>query len=206
MHYMSLINSCRRLNVRSHPPPMFLVRFLAASVGSLLMLPVFADDPGRFEIANADFRVENGIWVADARADLELSTEAQQALENGVTLTIQYQYTVTRSRDYWPDKLVVEHTQDFQLQYLSLSRRYVIRNVNSGEQDSYATLFSALRQIGRVREFPIIVQSLIDPDELYYFSMRVVLSREKLPGRLQVLLFWQDNLSIESDWLRWTSK
>jgi len=185
---------------------MFLARFLAAAVGSLLMLPVFAGGPGRFELSNADFRLENEMWVADARADLELSTEAERALENGVTLTIQYQFTVTRSRDFWPDKIVLERTQDIQLQYLSLSRRYVVRDVNTGEQQSYATLFSALRQIGRVRDFPIIAQSLIDPDELYYFSMRVVLSRDKLPGRLQVLLFWQDNLSIESEWFRWTVK
>jgi len=206
MQYMRLTYSCRRSNVRPNAQSKLPFRFLAASVGCLLMLPVFADTAGRFEIANADFRVENGMWVADGRADLELSTEAQQALENGVTLTIQYQYTVSRSRDFWPDKLIVEHTQNIQLQYLSLSRRYVVHDVNTDEQESYATLFSALRQIGRIRNFPIIAQSLIAPDERYYISMRVVLSREKLPGRLQILLFWQDNLDLESEWFRWTLK
>ena len=203
---MRLTYNYRRSNVRSRPQPKLLFSFLAASIGTLLMAPVFAETAGRFEIANAGFRVENGIWVADARADLELGTDAEQALENGLTLTIQYQYTVTRSRNFWPDKLVLEHTQNIQLQYLSLSRRYVVRDAKTGTQESYATLFSALRQIGRVRDFPIIAQSLIDPDERYYVSMRVVLSRAKLPSRLQVLLFWQDNLDLESEWFRWTIK
>lgn len=206
MHYMLLTNSCRLPNVRSHPPPSFLLRILAASVSCLLTLPAFADGPGRFEIANADFHVDDGIWVANARADLELSTETQRALENGVTLTIQYQYTVTRSRDFWADKLITEHTENIELQYLSLSRRYLVRNVATGAQESYATVFSALRQIGRVRDYPVIAQSSIDPDERYYISMRVVLSREKLPGPMQILLFWQDDFSLESEWFRWTLK
>jgi hypothetical protein len=206
MHYMPLIHSPFKPNEMLHPQPKFLFRVLVAFMCSLFTLPAFANGPGLFEIVNADFRVENEIWVADARADLSLSAEAERALENGVTLTIQYQYMVNRARNFWPDKLIAEPSENIELQYLSLSRRYVVRNTDTGEQESYATMFSALRQIGRVRDFPIIAQSAIDSDERYYISMRVVLSREKLPGPMQVLLFWQGDFSLESEWFRWTIK
>ena len=210
MCYKSSINIRCHLNelYRSRPAPNrnLLFGFVAASLCLLLALPAFADGSGRFEIVNADFRADDGIWVADARADLELSDEAFAALENGVALTIQYQFTVTRARTLWPDKRIVEHKRDIELQYNSLSRRYVVRDLNTGEQASYATVFSALRQIGRIRDFPILPEARIDPDDRYNFSMRVVLNREKLPGPMQVLVFWRGDFSLESEWFRWTLK
>jgi hypothetical protein len=144
MCYKSSINIRCHLNesYRSQPAPNrnLLFGFVAASLCLLLALPAFADGSGRFEIVNADFRADDGIWVADARADLELSDEAFAALENGVALTIQYQFTVTRARTLWPDKRIVEHKRDIELQYNSLSRRYVVRDLNTGEQASYARL------------------------------------------------------------------
>ena len=199
-----LPNQC--LRVQPDPNRNFLFGLLAAALCALLMQPASAAGSGRFEIVNADFRVADGVWVADARSDLELSDDALEALESGVTLTIEYQFTVTRVRKLWPDKLIEERKQTIELQYLSLSRRYVVRNLNEGEQESYATLFSALRQIGRINDLPIIAASELNPDRRHYISMRIVLNRESLPGPLQVLIFWQGDFSLESEWFRWTLK
>jgi hypothetical protein len=184
----------------------FLLSLQATALCVALMHSAFAAGSGRFEIINADFRIDEGMWVADARSDLELSEEALQALENGVGLTLQYQFSVTRQRNFWPDKVIAKRTQNIQLQYLSLSRRYTINNLDTDEQISYATLFSALRQLGQTRDFPIMAAADIDPDESHYISMRVVLNRENLPGPLQVLVFWRGDFSLESEWYRWTLK
>ena len=183
-----------------------LFSVLAIALYIVFMHSAFAAGSGRFEIINADFRIDEGLWVADARSDLELSGEALQAIENGVALTIQYQFTVTRLRKFWTDKVIAERIQNIQLQYHSLSRRYVVHNLNTDEQISYATLFSALRQIGQIRDFSIMAAAEIDLDEHHYISMRVVLNRENLPGPLQVLIFWRGDFSLESEWYRWSLK
>jgi len=184
----------------------FLFSMLGMLIFVALMQSAIAGAPGRFEIIDADFRVDEGIWVADVRAGLELSEEALQALDNGVALSIQYQFKVVRQRSFWTDKVIVEPKQNIQLQYLSLSRRYLVQNLNTGEQLSYATLFSALRQIGQIQDFPIMAAADIDQDAKHYFSTRVVLNREKLPGPLQVLVFWRGDFSLDSEWYRWTLK
>jgi hypothetical protein len=210
MRYMFSIYNCSQLKKQPCLYQLLIRNFwfslLIAGLSGFFMPSAFAAGSGRFEIVNADFRVDEGMWVADARSDLELSEEALQALENGVALTIQYQFTVTRQRNFWPDKVIAERIQNIHLQYLSLSRRYVVHNLNTDEQISYATLFSALRQIGQIRDFSIMAAADIDPDASNSISMRVVLNRENLPGPLQVLIFWRGDFSLESEWYRWTLK
>jgi hypothetical protein len=176
-------------------------RFFAVVLSLLWAQMAVAD--GRFEIIGADYREEDGMWIVDARLGLELSSEALEALESGVALTIQTQIEVTRRRRAWPDALVEDRQRNIQLSYLSLSQRYLIKNLDSGEQESYATLYSALRQIGRVRDFPVIATEKIKTGARYIVSLRVVLNQEALPGPLQVLIFWRGDFSLESEWYRW---
>jgi len=93
--------------------------------------------------------------------------------------------------------------QEIELQYLSLSQRYLVRRLDDDSRNSYATLFSALRYMGQIRDFRIIGDRLNDPEAVYYMAMRAVLDREKLPGPLQILAFWRGDFSLESDWYRW---
>lgn len=162
---------------------------------------VLAD--GRFEIINAQTRLEQGTWMVDARVDLELSKEAVEALQNGVALSISFQYEVVQRRRFWPDSVLVAKTQSFELQYLSLSERYLVRRLDDDTQNSYATLFSALRYMGQVKDYALFDSQPDAGRRSYYMAMRAVLDREQLPGPLQVLAFWRGDFSLESDWFRW---
>ncbi|NND55092.1 MAG: DUF4390 domain-containing protein [Gammaproteobacteria bacterium] len=184
------------------------VRLLALCGAGLLCAPVVMADPGRFEVINATARpvanaAGNEAWVVDARVNLELSDAALEALESGVTLRIAFQYEVRSRRRFWIDELVATVQQDFELQYLSLSQRYVVRDVSDDSVNSYATLFSALRYLGQVRDFRFPETLPVSNPEPYTFSMRAVLDWEKLPGPLAVLAFWRGDFSLESDWYRW---
>lgn len=161
---------------------------------------------GRFEVINAGARIADNNWLVDARIDLELSEEALQVLQNGIALHIAFQYQVTSRRRFWPDKLIETRQQNFEVQYLSLTQRYVVRNVNEQSVSSYATLFSALRYLGQVRDFEILGVTPDSVSQRYEFAMRAVLDWEKLPGPLAMLAFWRGDFSLESDWYRWTPK
>lgn len=172
-------------------------------VCGLFALPAAAAD-GRFEVLSATTRVKDDIWFVDARVNLELSDDAVEALQSGVTLRIAFQYEIRSRRRFWVDRLVDSRQQSFELQYLSLSQRYVVRDVSDNTVNSYATLFSALRYLGQIRDYRLTADVPADDAETYSFSLRAVLDWEQLPGPLAVLAFWRGDFSLESDWYRWT--
>ena len=157
-----------------------------------------------FEVRSANSRLSDGVWLASARIDFSLSDDALEALENSVALTIQLQIEVTRTKRFWPDQKVASLRQDYVLSYHPFSERYVIQHLNSGEQNSFATLFSALSNLGRVVDLPIIDASILDPKAHYEISMRAVLDQNTLPGPLRLVAFWSDGFRLISDWYRWT--
>ena len=181
-------------------------RIYLKSVVGLLMLGVLAPaawaEEGLFEITRGELRLEDGQWLLDGRVDLELSAAAIEALESGIMLSIQMQFELTRQRRFWIDETVAVISRDYELQYLALSQRYLIRDVGSGEQQSYATLYSAIRKLGQIRDWPVFADSILE-DAVYYCGLRAILNQERLPGPLQMLAFWEDDFTLESDWYRW---
>ncbi|MBS95367.1 MAG: hypothetical protein CL799_13080 [Chromatiales bacterium] len=178
----------------------------ATSVLSLLfmlMLPAVSAADGQFEVISASSRLENEYWLVDARLELILSREAIEALENGVTLRIQMQYEVNRHHRFWVDQTISDRNQNIELQYLSLSQRYVVRDLTRDKQASYATLYSALRSLSQIKDFRFVKASKLKADTRYWMSMRVVLDQEELPGPLQMLAFWRGDFSLESEWYKW---
>jgi hypothetical protein len=156
-----------------------------------------------FEIRHAESRLYQGVWLATALIDFRLSGEALEALESGVVLTIELQVRLNRVRRFWMDKEIATLQQRFELSYQPLSERYVVRNLNSSEQDSFATLFSALNSMGRIVDLPIIDAALLEADGRYEIAIRAVLDQNRLPGPLRMLAFWGSGFRLESKWYVW---
>lgn len=156
-----------------------------------------------FEIRSAVTRLDSGVYFATVRIDYQLSNDALEALESGIALTIQLQIEVARVRRFWLDQKIASLKQDYQLSYQPLSERYVVRNLNSGEQRSFATLFSALNNMGRVVDLPIIDAALLEPNAPHEISIRAVLNQNTLPGPLRLIAFWSDGFRLQSDWYTW---
>lgn len=161
---------------------------------------------GRFDVRSAGSRLVDGVYYLSARVDYRLSEEALDALDSGLTLTVQLQIEVQRVRRFLPNAEVATLEQSYQLSYQPLSERYVVRNQNSGEQSSHATLFSALSDMGRVTDLPVIDAALLDADARYAIRVRAVLDQNTLPGPLRMLAFWGDSFRLESEWYTWTLK
>ena len=189
-----------------HAMTVTMARLFALSVACCMLASPAVAAEGRFEVISATARPDAGAWLVDARVDLELSDEALQALQSGITLRIAFQYEVRSRRRFWVDLLVGARQQNFELQYLSLSQRYVVRDLSDDTVNSYATLFSALRYLGQIRDYRVTEDVPTDSPERYTFSMRAVLDWEQLPGPLAVLAFWRGDFSLESGWYRWTPR
>jgi hypothetical protein len=159
---------------------------------------------GYFEVRSASTRIVNGVHALDARLQLVLSSEALEALASGVPLTIELQMQLIRVRRFVWDDGAAELAVRFELQYRPLSQRYIVRNLNSGDQDSFATLYSALNNLGRIQGLPVIDDALLDADQTYRIRLRALLQTQQYPAPLRLLFFWRDEWQLESEWFEWS--
>ncbi|MBT8082269.1 MAG: DUF4390 domain-containing protein [Gammaproteobacteria bacterium] len=159
---------------------------------------------GYFEVRSASTEVIDGVHSLDARLQLILSSEALAALDNGVTLTIELQLQVIRTRRFYLDDVEAELAVRYELEYSPVSQRYIVRNLNVGDQDSFATLYSALNSLGRVQGLPVIDDAVLSANRDYRVRLRAMLNTERYPAALRVLFFWRGQWQLQSEWYEWS--
>ncbi len=185
-------------------PVLLLVALLAGAAGMQEAMAQDEEDrAGYFEIRSAESQLIEGVHNLDARMQLVLSSEALRALSSGFTLTIELQVQLIRVRRWYLDDLEAELAVRYELEYHPLSQRYIVRNLNSGEQDSFATLYSALNNLGRVQELPLIDDAVLQDDSDYRIRARAVLQTRQYSAPIRMLFFWRGEWQLESDWYEW---
>jgi uncharacterized protein DUF4390 len=162
-----------------------------------------ATDPGFFEVRSAIAELRDGVYYLNAVIGYRLSTEAVDALHSGVPLGIRLDIEIIHPRRWWFDDDSVALRQSYQLDYHAISERYIVLNINSSEQVSFASLSSALEYIGRIERLPLIDTAVLDDDRGYYVRLRASLDQEQFPGPLRLLAFWRRDWAIASEWYRW---
>jgi len=176
-------------------------------LAGVVMQPGLAQDglerAGYFEVRSASTRQIGGVHTLDARLQLVLSSEALEALSSGVPLTIELQLEVIRMRRFVWDDAEAKLALRYELEYRPLSQRYLVRNLNSGDQDSFATLYSALNNLGRVQGLPVIDDALLEYGKDYRIRLRAMLNTQQYPAPLRLLFFWRDDWQLQSEWFEW---
>lgn len=162
-----------------------------------------ARDTPRFEIRSAYAELEDAVYFLHARIDYPLSKQALEALQSGVELNFQLRIEVNRVRRYIPDANVATLLQRYQLRFNALVNRYVVRNLNSGGQQSFASLDAALGFLGRVSDLPILDKALLRPGRKYILKLQAELDVRRLPAPIQLLAFWLDDWRLTSEWYIW---
>ena len=146
------------------------------------------------------------VYLVDADIALEFSAESLEALANGVSLTILIEMQVVRSRPWVWDEEVAEIRADYQLQYHALSDQYVVRNLNLGTSQSFATLGSAREALGTVSGFPLVDAHLLSDAGEYLLRIRARLNIEALPAPLRPLAYLSSLWRLDSEWYEWPMK
>ena len=159
---------------------------------------------GRFEVRSADLELEDGVYHLNVRMDLPISDAARRGLAEGVPLTLEVDLDVERVHQLLPNSRVAELTQRYHLQYNAVSAHYILRNDNSGQQESLGTIDAALESLSEVRVLPVLDKSLLLKDRRYEASVRSKVDYGSVPFTMRVLMFWVNEWHRESDWYTWT--
>lgn len=159
---------------------------------------------GRFEVRSADLELKDGVYHLNSRFDLPLSDSVRRGLSEGVPLAVEVDLQIERVRQLLPNSKVAELTQHYHVQYNAVSTRYLVRNDNSGQQQSLDSMQAALEAISEIRDLPVLDKSLIAPDRRYEASVRAKVDFGSVPFTLRLVMFWVSDWHRESDWYTWT--
>ena len=204
---MNALRSKGNLHPRRRPTPLAACIWLccAVLVAVLWMRPLQADGlEGRFEVRSADLQLKDGVYHLNAHVDLPVSDAVRRGLAEGVPLTMELDLDIERVRQLLPNSRVAELTQRYHLQYNAVSARYILRNDNSGQQQSLSTIDVAIEQLSDVRWLPVLDKALIPADRRYEANVRAKIDYANVPFSLRVLMFWVNDWHRESDWYTWT--
>ncbi len=156
-----------------------------------------------FKVLSATTHLKNGVYLLDADIRYRFGDEPREALHNGVPLTIELEIEIGRRREWLWDESVASLQQYYRLEYYALSRQYGVINLNSGELKNFPTFETAIEFLGRIRDFPLLDASLLEPDASYYVWLRASLDIYALPAPLQLLAYFSGDWSLTSEWYTW---
>jgi len=186
--------------------PFRLVCFASAACATLLLArPLQAEGlAGRFEVRSADLELKDGVYHLNARIDLPISEAVRRGLVEGVPLSLEVDLDIERVRQLLPNSSVAELTQRYRLQYNAVTARYILRNENSGQQESLGTVDEAVAHLSEVHSLPALDKALIAADRRYEGRLRAKIDFGTVPFTLRLLMFWVSDWHRESDWYAWT--
>ena len=177
----------------------------AACATLLLARPLHAEGlAGRFEVRSADLELKDGVYHLNARIDLPISEAVRRGLVEGVPLSLEVDLDIERVRQLLPNSSVAVLTQRYRLQYNAVSARYILRNENSGQQESMGTVDEAVAHLSEVHSLPALDKALIAADRRYEGRLRARIDFGTVPFTLRLLMFWVSDWHRESDWYAWT--
>src|ERR1700729_1952845 len=124
----------------------------AAALATLMLAQTLHAEglAGRFEVRSADLELKDGVYHLNARIDLPVSEAVRHGLVEGVPLTLEVDLDIERVRQLLPNSRVAELTQRYRLQYNAVTARYILRNENSGQQESMGTVDDAIAHLSEV--------------------------------------------------------
>jgi Domain of unknown function (DUF4390) len=159
---------------------------------------------GDFQIRSAFVVIDRGVMQLNVHVQYPINERIRSALQDGVTLAFDLECNVTRHRRLWWNAGVLEMTLRRELTYHAVTDRYVLRDEQGVEQESFPTLEEALDRIGRVENLPILVESQLRGEGPWQVAVRAGVRRGRLSDTMRALMFWSDDWHRNSDWYIWT--
>lgn len=140
------------------------------------------------------------VYRLNAEIDYDLSEELLDALHNGVVIPFELEIRLVRPRGYiWDEEIAVLH-QRYDIQHHALTGQYIVTHLNSGAQESFASLHQALARLGTVKGLPLVDAQLLTPGSEHRVQLQAYVSVESLPVPLRLLAYVYRGWRLSSEW------
>lgn len=159
-----------------------------------------------FRILSVQLKENFLVYYLDIHSEIRLGRHLQRALKNGVPLKIVYRIQVLRKNKPWwmPGRVIASLSQGYRLQYLPLSRRYRVENLNIELATSFQSLPAALHFIDYVRNYPLSSESVLPSRKSWDLAMKVGVDTNDFPLPLRLRSIFDPSLHPSSPWFLYT--
>ena len=136
--------------------------------------------------------------ISTEKLSIELSPEAQEAIDNGVTLFFDTEYSIRTS--YWLfSRSTMQHSHKFLIQRHALSKRYIVKRQDIESPRIFRSIAEATNYIAA--QALILLESY--DDEQNHYSMRLSLNRFDLPAPMRLHAFISKAWHLNTGWIAW---
>ncbi|MEN9294967.1 MAG: DUF4390 domain-containing protein [Burkholderiaceae bacterium] len=139
-------------------------------------------------------------WVLASKISLELNPTLEQFVKKGLTLYFVADFQLSKSRWYWFDEKIVEHSRVMKITYHALTNQY--RVTLDGLSVVAPSLKDALTVVGTIEDWPVIEQAQVVDGQVYQAALRIRLDTNQFAKPLQVNALNSKSLNMQSDWRR----
>jgi len=136
----------------------------------------------------------------NAEVVLNLTPQAQSAVDNGVPLVILTEVAVVRPGAFWSET-VTERTVRRRLRYHALSDRYIVEGNDPGEFETFRSAAAALKRLGQLRGLMLTVAQ--PPAGDLMVAIRSRLDVNALPPPMRPMALFSADWQLSSNWTRW---
>ena len=156
-----------------------------------------------FLIRNVQIGEQAGIYMLGMQVEYQLSETAQEALQNGVPLTLVVQLQVEKVWGSFWEKRPLEHRLRRLIRYHALTGLYRVVDLQSGEEKNFVTQDAALHALGEFQGQRLLAQQDLQPGKEYHLRLRADLDIESLPLPLRPLAYLGKGWKLTSGWSQW---
>ncbi len=171
-----------------------------------LLLPLIVAAPLRaaddIEVRAASATLRGMVLEVTIHAEYPPDEQLRAALEAGATVDFGLLVVIEKINQYWFNERVLETSLRRELSWNAPSQRYVLKDIASSEQRTFATFEEALVAAGRAENWPVQLDQQLDPAATYEVGVRARLRRGRPPTALRALTFWTQYWN-RSEWYTW---
>jgi hypothetical protein len=172
---------------------------------SLLLLLIWVEvaSAASFLVKDVTIILKDEVYRLNTQIEYRLTEEAQEALSNGVPLTLKVELEVIKAwRSFWEPSLLSSVLR-YQIRYHALTELYQVVDMQTGEEQNFVTQDAALYALGEINDMLLISRASLIPGEIYHLRLRSDLEIESLPLPLQPLAYIGRGWRLTTGWTQW---
>lgn len=162
---------------------------------------------GSFAIDKASASFDKTALSVNAKFELELSNTIDEALQNGVAISLITTLDLFARRKYIWDEHIAQWAFTHEISYHSLTRRYILSSPQSSEDFSYSSIDDLLDQIETFTfQSDILGDTMPQSKNGYVLQLRIALDKAALPNPLRMMTYISPAWKAKSKVYEWSVK
>jgi hypothetical protein len=155
------------------------------------------------QVTRVTGKVGSDFYFVEASVHIELSADAEDALESGVPLQFSFDFQINRPRRFLWDQQLLALRRSCTLERHALANKYVVTDLVTRKRVVIASIRDALDALGQLTDVTIGKASELVNERGLTGRMRAQLDIEALPAPMRPIAYLSPSWHLKSAWREW---